>query len=127
MTGLIIEASGKVRRIKLDFKNFLQQCYKELDVRTIDIVSINIKGIRIDVIVDDEGLFKDKPKITVTSDMRSLVGNVLLLPGEVDAEGNYYSGFSNEQLAIIVEHIHTVIDFEHMELRSILEFEEGSL
>lgn len=87
-----------MKMILLDVKNDvveiveadgLQDYYKYIGTDVIDIVTRRIGGEHYEIICDDEGLFKEYPKISAIDDMGQpmLVGN-LLIAGGVDNEGN---------------------------------------
>lgn len=87
-----------MKMILLDVKNDvveiveadgLQDYYKHIGTDVIDIVTRRIGGEPFEIICDDEGLFKEYPKISAIDDMGQpmLVGN-LLIAGGVDNEGN---------------------------------------
>lgn len=87
-----------MKMILLDVKNDvveivdadgLQDYYKHIGTDVVDIVSRRIGGEYFEIICDDEGLFKENPKISAIDDMGQpmLVGN-LLIAGGVDIEGN---------------------------------------
>lgn len=69
--------------------NGLKDYYRLIGCNTIDIVSRGIKGKCYDIICDDEGTFKDDPRISAIDDMGRpmLVGN-LIVCGAADEEGN---------------------------------------
>jgi len=65
--------------------NGLEDYYKYLDCDTIDIIQRWIGDIPVNIICDDEGTFKEHPKISaidVWGDI-ALVGNLLIAGGEV--------------------------------------------
>lgn len=87
-----------MKMILLDVKNDvveiveadgLQDYYRHIGTDVIDIVTRRIGGEPYEIICDDEGLFKEYPKISAIDDMGQpmLVGN-LLIAGGVDIEGN---------------------------------------
>lgn len=122
--GLVIKTNGEIKLIDLEFDNILTQSYKELDIETIDIATIKVDDVYLDIIVDDEGLLKDNPKVTVSSNLRTLVGNVLILPSDIDEEGRYFRGLNENEINTINNNIHTIIDTEQKILRDILMFRE---
>lgn len=67
----------------------LEDYYKSIGCRTIDIANRSIAGKRYDIICDDEGLFVEDPKISAIDGLGQpmLVGN-LIIAGEADADGN---------------------------------------
>lgn len=107
-----IDTKGNVTQLDLDLRNVLEQAYREIECDTVDITPININGIEVDVLVDGEGLLKDNPILTVYINReRYFVGNVLLVPGDVDGNGDYYRGFTEEELTTIQNNIRELVDF----------------
>lgn len=72
----------------VDIEPSLEKYYELLKCDCIDIAERQIGGVYYDFIVDDEGLFKEKPIASVfdTSKKPMLVGNVLICLH--DGEGN---------------------------------------
>lgn len=116
-----IDTKGNVTQLDFDLKNVLAQAYREIECDTIDIVTINVDGIAVDVIVDDEGLLKDNPINTVHFGAdRQLFGNVLLVPSDIDDEGSYHRGFTERERVVIQNNIKEIIDFRNGIIRNIL-------
>lgn len=63
----------------------LDDYYKLINCRCIDIVSMQIGGKRFEIVCDDEGLFKELPKISAINcdGEPMLVGNLLIASGVV--------------------------------------------
>lgn len=80
-------------------KEELNQIYELLDVDLIDVVSYKDTSIYL----DDEGLLKANPKLTMILDERNqkLYGNILIF-GNVDDEGNTM-GVTKKVLTLISE------------------------
>lgn len=116
-----IDTKGNVTQLDFDLKNVLAQAYREIECDTIDIATINVDGIAVDVIVDDEGLMKDNPVITVhMGKERQLFGNVLLVPSDVNDEGDYHRGFTTRERVVIQNNIREFVDFRNGLIRNIL-------
>lgn len=116
-----IDTKGNVTQLDFDLKNVLAQAYREIECDTIDIVTINIDGVAVDVIVDDEGLMKDNPVNTVyLGKERQLFGNVLLVPSDIDDKGNYHRGFTERERVVIQNNIREIIDFRNGLIRRVL-------
>ncbi len=116
-----IDTKGNVTQLDFDLKNVLAQAYREIECDTIDITTIYIDGVAVDVIVDDEGLFKDNPVSTVyIGKERQLFGNVLLVPSDVDDEGNYHRGFTERERVVIQNNIREFIDFRNGLVRKVM-------
>ena len=72
---------------KVTVKHTLEDYYKLLGCELIDIVTRKIGGKYYDIIIDDEGLFKDEPVVTgLQEDGSPLVGSLLVV-GLPDSEG----------------------------------------
>ena len=116
-----IDTKGNVTQLNFDLKNVLAQAYREIECDIIDITTINVDGIAVDVIVDDEGLLKDNPVFTVAiGKERHLFGNVLLVPSDVDDEGSYHRGFTDKEIVVIQNNIREFIDFRNGFIRKVL-------
>lgn len=116
-----IDTKGNVTQLDFDLKNVLAQAYREIECDIIDITTINVDGIAVDVIVDDEGLMKDNPIPTVAiGKERQLFGNVLLVPSDIDDEGNYHRGFTERERVVIQNNIRELIDFRNGLIRKVL-------
>lgn len=116
-----IDTKGNVTQLNFDLKNVLAQAYREIECNIIDIVTIHIDGIAVDVIVDDEGLMKDNPVNTVIiGEDRELFGNVLLVPSDINDEGDYHRGFTKIERVVIQNNIKEFIDFRNGLIRNIL-------
>lgn len=60
LTGVLVDViNQEIKVVTIPGKNRLKEYYDILKCDTIDIVSYNIKGKKYDIIVDDEGLFKE--------------------------------------------------------------------
>lgn len=116
-----IDTKGNITQLNFDLRNVLAQAYREIECDTIDITTIHIDGIAVDVIVDDEGLMKDNPVNTVLiGKERQLFGNVLLVPSDIDNNGNYHRGFTEKEIVIIQNKIAEFIDFRNGLIRKVL-------
>ena len=116
-----IDVEGNVTQLDFDLNNVLAQAYREIECDTIDIVTIHVDGVAVDVIVDDEGLMKDNPVPTVAiGKERHLFGNVLLVPSDVDNEGDYHRGFTERERVVIQNNIRELIDFRNGLIRKVL-------
>lgn len=83
----IFDAETNRLRIQ-DIKDDLEEFYGIIKCNTIDIVTRYIKGVRFDIICDDEGLFKENPVVTAydIAGRPMLVG--MLIFAHHDDEGN---------------------------------------
>lgn len=79
ITGVLVDArNASITRAEIPAT--LDSYYEHLDCSTIDIVSRRIGGRRFDIICDDEGLFKDDPRISALDSeyQPMLVGNLFV-------------------------------------------------
>ena len=69
--------------------NGLDDYYKYLNCRTIDIVYRKINDVECNIICDDEGLLKQNPKVSAVdiTGKPILVGNLLVASGKVTDDG----------------------------------------
>ena len=83
----------------------MEDYYKLIDCETIDIVNRDINGNCYDIICDDEGTFKENPRISAIDDMWQpmLVGN-LIICGTANEEGNMID-LSDKDIDFIMENI----------------------
>ena len=92
----------------------LDDYYKHIKCDTIDIVQRKIGNKVFDIICDDEGRFKNNPRLSMISIyddyMASLVGNLIF--ANHDAEGNTTS-LSSEDIAIIKNEAVRVLDADN--------------
>lgn len=92
--GVLVDVENeKVEAMEIEDE--LDSFYKILNCSCIDIVVRNIGGRHrkaFDIICDDEGLFKESPKISAVDNFghTQLVGN-LFITGTADKEGNLTS------------------------------------
>ena len=77
------------RDIKMVEANGLDDYYRLIGCRTIDIVSRTIGDIRVEVVLDDEGLLVNAPKISAIDidGTPMLCGNLLVASGRVTEDG----------------------------------------
>lgn len=76
---VMVIKGGKMPQVK-DIEKSLDGYYKEIGCDVIDIVSRKINGSWFDIIVDDEGLFKDPLVVTAVDPTGSpaLVGTLII-------------------------------------------------
>ena len=116
-----IDTKGNVTQLDFELNNVLEQAYREIECDLIDIITIHIDDIAVDVIVDDEGLMKENPIYTVyASEEMQLFGNVLLVPNDINHEGEYYRGFTDREITVIQNNIKELVDFENGLIRKVL-------
>lgn len=85
-----------------DIQDELSEYYKLIECSTIDIVVRKIAGKTYDIICDDEGLFKESPRVTALwNDFTpALVGNLIF--AHHDAEGNM-TGLTDNEIQDIMQ------------------------
>ena len=79
----------KNREIKKVEANTLDDYYKLIGCRTIDIISRSIGDVRVEIVLDDEGAIIDKPKVSAIDidGTPMLFGNLLVASGRVTDDG----------------------------------------
>ena len=83
--GILIDVENeKVKCIEIE--NELDAYYEVLNCDNIDIVSRKIGRKRFEIICDDEGTFKENPKISAIGNLGQIqfVGNIFIVSGHVD-------------------------------------------
>lgn len=77
------------REIKAVEDNGLDDYYKLIGCRVIDIVSRTIGDIRVEIVIDDEGALVNNPKISAIDidGTPMLFGNLLVASGRVTEDG----------------------------------------
>ena len=77
------------RDVKMVDANGLDDYYRLIGCRTIDIVSRSIGDIRVEIVIDDEGALVDNPKISAIDidGTPMLFGNLLVASGRVTDGG----------------------------------------
>lgn len=79
----------KNREVKTVEANGLDDYYKIIGCRTIDIISRSIGDVRIEIVIDDEGALVKNPKVSGISidGTPMLCGNLLVASGRVTEDG----------------------------------------
>ena len=79
----------KNRDVKMVEANDLEDYYRLIGCRTIDIVSRSIGDVRVEIVLDDEGAIIDKPKVSAIDidGTPMLFGNLLVASGRVTEDG----------------------------------------
>ena len=79
----------KNRDVKMVEANDLDDYYRLIGCRTIDIVSRTIGDVKVEIILDDEGAIIDKPKVSAIDidGTPMLFGNLLVASGRVTDDG----------------------------------------
>ena len=88
ITGILIDVEHEIAHV-VTINRELEEYYKLLNCQLIEIVSRKIGNRIYDIICDEEGALKDKPKISAINDlgMPILVGNLFIVN---------YDGIDNE-------------------------------
>lgn len=105
MKALLIDTeTRKATAVEIGDENRLEQYYDLLKCSLIDITSRKIGGKYYDIIVDDEGLFAEKPVVSALDPegQPALVGNLLIC--NYDGDGGETS-LTDEDIARIQEFI----------------------
>lgn len=79
----------KNREVKTVEANGLDDYYKIIGCRTIDIISRSIGDVRVEIVIDDEGALVKNPKVSGISidGTPMLCGNLLVASGRVTEDG----------------------------------------
>lgn len=106
---------GKAPEV-LEIKDDLQEFYKLIDCRTVDIVNRKIGHKRFDIICDDEGLFTDSPKISAIDNFGEpmLVGNLIIVGTANDEDGNL-AGLTDNEAKYVTERIQKMFTHKYPE------------
>lgn len=105
MKALLIDTeTRKASVVEIDDENHLKEFYRLLNCSLIDVAYRKVGGKYFDIIIDDEGLFTESPKVSALDTNRepALVGNLLLC--NHDSDGNETS-LSDDDIARIQEFI----------------------
>ena len=78
----------KNRDVKMVEANGLDDYYRLIGCRTIDIVSRSIGDVRVEIVLDDEGALVDKPKASAID----IDGTPMLFGNLLDASGRVIDG-----------------------------------
>ena len=79
----------KNRDVKMVEANDLEDYYRLIGCRTIDIVSRTIGDVKVKIILDDEGALVNNPKVSAIDidGTPMLFGNILIASGRVTEDG----------------------------------------
>lgn len=100
----------------LDIKDDLGTYYNLIDCRNIDIVRRKIGQQYFNIVCDDEGLLKDRPRISAISDLGEilLVGNLVICSGEITEDGDLI-GLTDDEAEYIKARIEFLYTRQHPE------------
>ena len=99
----------KNREVKMVEANELDDYYRLIGCRTIDIVSRSIGDVRVEIVLDDEGAIIDKPKASAIDidGTPMLFGNLLVASGRVTEDGEL-TELTQEEIDEIMDNIATI-------------------
>lgn len=105
---------GKTPEV-MEIQDDIQEFYKLIDCRCIDIVNRKIGRKRFDIICDDEGLFTDSPKISAIDNLGKpmLVGNLIIV-GTADENGDLV-GLTDNEVKYVTERIQKMFTHKYPE------------
>ena len=88
MKMLMIDVEN--RKVEMVEANTLTDYYKLIGCRCIDIIHRRIGDVRVEIVIDDEGLFVENPKPSAISvdGTPVLFGNLLIASGRVTEDGD---------------------------------------
>ena len=99
----------KNREVKIVEANSLDDYYKIIGCRTIDIVSRTIGDIRVEIVIDDEGVLVNNPKVSAIDidGTPMLYGNLLIASGRVTDDGEL-TELTKDEVAELMNNIATI-------------------
>ena len=99
----------KSRDVKMVEANELDDYYRLIGCRTIDIVSRSIGDVRVEIVLDDEGAIIDKPKVSAIDidGTPMLFGNLLVASGRVTEDGEL-TELTKAEIDEIMDNIATI-------------------
>ena len=99
----------KNREVKMVEANELDDYYRLIGCRTIDIVSRSIGDVRVEIVIDDEGALVDNPKVSAIDidGTPMLCGNLLVASGRVTDDGEL-TELTQEEIDEIMDNIATI-------------------
>lgn len=128
MKALILKTdneNGKV--IEFEKDKLLEMLYKEIECDTVEVVrKAKVSGVTFDIWVNENGLFKEDPIMmaeNLTYPSQKLFGNIVLIPSELDENGDILRGFTPEEILKISYGIKKIIDMERGRVRPLLIYE----
>lgn len=99
----------KNREVKIVEANGLDDYYKIIGCRTIDIVSRTIGDIRAEIVLDDEGALVNNPKVSAIDidGTPMLFGNLIIASGRVTDDGEL-TELTEEEVGDIMDNVDTI-------------------
>ena len=106
LTGYLVDVLDDISG-PITISNTLDALYNVLNCGLIDITYLTLGEKEFCVIVDDEGLLKDSPKISAISKTGApmLVGNLLLVSAD---GGEDFESLTSDDISLIENHIHLI-------------------
>ena len=95
--------------IKMVEANDLEDYYRLIGCRTIDIVSRTIGDVKVEIVCDDEGALVNNPKVSAIDidGTPMLFGNLLVASGRVTEDGEL-TELTQEEIDEIMDNIATI-------------------
>ena len=95
--------------VRLVEANTLDDYYRLIGCRTIDIISRSIGDIRVEIVLDDEGALVENPKVSAISvdGTPMLFGNLLIASGKVTEDGEL-TELTAEEIDEIMQNVATI-------------------
>lgn len=116
--------TGEIFPVTLNRNKWFDKAKSMLGIETADIVTRTIKGVKFDILCDDEGLLVDKPIFSLVDSENYilLVGNLLLMhPMKRDEYGNeIMQDITKEDEQAIMDSIRMYRDNETGNIRLVL-------
>ena len=99
----------KNRDVKMVEANGLDDYYRLIGCRTIDIVSRTIGDVKVEIVCDDEGALVNNPKISAIDidGTPMLFGNLLVASGRVTEDGEL-TELTQEEIDEIMDNVTTI-------------------
>ena len=99
----------KNRDVKMVEANDLEDYYRLIGCRTIDIVSRTIGDVKVEIVLDDEGALVNNPKISAIDidGTPMLFGNLLVASGRVTEDGEL-TELTRAEIDEIIDNIATI-------------------
>ena len=99
----------KNREVKMVEANGLDDYYRLIGCRTIDIISRTIGDVKVEIVLDDEGALVNNPKVSAIDidDTPMLFGNLLVASGRVTDYGEL-TELTEEEVGEIMDNVATI-------------------
>ena len=106
MKYLVLDVENRV--VEVVEANTLDDYYRLIGCRCIDIVSRTIGDVRVEIIIDDEGALVNNPKVSAIDidGAPMLFGNLLVASGRVTEDGEL-TELTQEEVDEIMDNIYT--------------------